>query len=53
VLMLQNLKLDLLKFRSTGLGSSIEESTSAKQEARALSREIGHVVEAAEELRKL
>ena len=52
-LMLQNLKLDLLKFRSTGLGSSIEESTSATQEARALSREIGHVVEAAEELRKL
>ena len=53
VLMLQNLKLDLLKFRSTGLGSSIDESTSATQEARALSREIGHVVEAAEELRKL
>jgi len=53
VLMLQNLKLDLLKFRSTGLGSSIEESTSATQEARALSREIGHVVQAAEELRKL
>jgi serine/threonine-protein kinase len=52
-LMLQNLKLDLLKFRSTGLGTSIEESTSATQEARALSREIGHVVEAAEELKKL
>ncbi|MFI5229412.1 MAG: protein kinase [Gemmatimonadales bacterium] len=52
-LMLQNLKLDLLKFRSTGLGTSIEESTSATQEARALSREIGHVVQAAEELRKL
>jgi serine/threonine-protein kinase len=52
-LMLQNLKFDMLKFRSTGLGSQFEESTSATQEARALSREIGHVVEAAEELKKL
>jgi serine/threonine-protein kinase len=52
-LMLQNLKLDMLKFRSSGLGSAIEDQTSATQEARALSREIGHVVQAAEELRKL
>jgi len=53
VLMLQNLKLDMLKFRSSGIGSAIEDQTSATQEARALSRDIGHVVEAAEELRKL
>jgi 2-polyprenyl-6-methoxyphenol hydroxylase-like FAD-dependent oxidoreductase len=53
VLMLQNLKLDMLKFRSSGIGSVIEDQTSATQEARALSRDIGHVVEAAEELRKL
>jgi serine/threonine-protein kinase len=52
-LMLQNLKLDLLKLRSSGIGSAIEDSTSATQEARALSREIGHVVQAAEEMRKL
>jgi serine/threonine-protein kinase len=52
-LMLQNLKLDLLKFRSSGIGSAIEDQTSATQEARALSREIGHVVQAAEDLRKL
>ena len=52
-LMLQNLKLDLLKFRSSGFGSQIEDNTSATQEARALSRDIGHAVEAAEELRKL
>ncbi len=52
-LMLQNLKLDLLKFRSSGLGSALEDSTSATQEARALSREIGHVVQAAEELKNL
>ncbi len=52
-LMLQNLKLDLLKFRSSGIGSEIEDSTSMTQEARALSREIGSAVEAAEELRKM
>ena len=42
--MLQNLKLDMLKFRSSGIGSAIEDQTSATQEARALSRDIGHVV---------
>lgn len=52
-LMLQNLKLDLLKFRSSGIGSAIEDQTSATQEARALSRDIGHVVQAAEDLKKL
>jgi serine/threonine-protein kinase len=52
-LMLQNLKLDLLKLRSAGLGTEIEMQSSATQEARALSREIGHVVQAAEDLRKL
>jgi serine/threonine-protein kinase len=52
-LMLQNLKLDLLKFRSSGIGSAIEDQTSATQEARALSREIGHVVQAAEDLKRL
>lgn len=52
-LMLQNLKLDMLKLRSSGLGTEIQAQSSATQEARALSREIGHVVQAAEELRKI
>jgi serine/threonine protein kinase len=52
-LMLQNLKLDMLKLRSSGLGTEIDSQSSATQEARALSREIGHVVQAAEELRKI
>jgi serine/threonine protein kinase len=52
-LMLQNLKFDLLKFRSSGLGSAIEDNTSATQEVRALSREIGLLVEASEDLKKL
>ena len=52
-LMLQNLKLDLLKLRSAGLGSAIEDSQSATQEARALSREIGLIVQASDDLKKL
>jgi serine/threonine-protein kinase len=52
-LMLQNLKLDMLKLRSSGLGGEIENQSTATQEARALSREIGHVVQAAEDLRKI
>jgi len=52
-LMLQNLKLDLLKLRSSGIGSAIEDVTSATQEARALSREIGLLVEASEDLKKI
>jgi len=52
-LMLQNLKLDLLKFRSSGIGSAIEDQTTATQEARALSREIGLLVDASDDLKKL
>ena len=52
-LALQNLRLDLLKLRSSGLGSAMSDVTNATQEARALSREIGHAVDAAKEVRRL
>ena len=52
-LLLQNLALDLLKVRSSGLESALGGITSATQEARALSREIGYVLNAADELRGL
>jgi hypothetical protein len=52
-LLLQNLALDLLKVRSSGLDSALGGITSATQEARALSREIGYVLDAADELRGL
>jgi hypothetical protein len=52
-LALQNLKYDLLKIRSSGVQSAIGDVNSATVEARALSREIGHVLEAADELRKI
>jgi serine/threonine-protein kinase len=52
-LALQNLRLDLLKLRSSGLGSAMSDVTNATQEARALSREIGHAVDAANEVRRM
>ena len=52
-LLLQNLSLDLLKMRSSGLQSALNDVTSVTQEARALSREIGYVLAAADELREI
>ena len=52
-LLLQNLKLDLIRMRSSGLQSGLANVNSATQEARALSREIGYVLAAADELRDI
>ena len=52
-LLLQNLSLDMLKVRSSGLDSALDGVTSVTQEARALSREIGYALDAAAELREL
>ena len=52
-LALQNLRLDLLKLRSSGLESAMADVTSATQEARALSREIGNAVDAVREVHRL
>jgi serine/threonine-protein kinase len=52
-LILQNIRFDLLRLRSAGVQSAIDDVTSATQEARALSREIGHVLNAAEELKTI
>ena len=50
---LGNLRLDLVKLRSSGVGAVLEDVTTATREARALSREIGHVLEAADEVRRV
>jgi len=52
-LALDNLKLDLVRFRSAGVSSALEDVTSATREARAVSRDIGHLLDAQDELRKL
>lgn len=52
-LALQNLRLDLLKLRSSGLGSAMSDVTNATQQARALSRDIGYAVDAVRDVRDL
>ena len=53
VLMLGNLRLDMVKLRTSGLHSGLQDVSSATQEVRALSREIGLMLEAAEEARSI
>jgi serine/threonine protein kinase len=48
---LQTLALDLVRYRAAGVESALTGVTSATQQATALSREIGYVLSAAEELR--
>jgi serine/threonine-protein kinase len=50
---LENLKLDLVRFRSAGVSSALEDVTSATREARAVSRDIGHMLDAQDEVRRL
>jgi hypothetical protein len=50
---LANLRLDLLKLRSSGVQASIDELAEATQEARALSRDIGIALDAAADLKAL
>ncbi|MEA3245911.1 MAG: protein kinase [Gemmatimonadota bacterium] len=52
-LLLQTMKLDLLRLRSSGIEARIADSTLGTQEARAVATDIERVVEAANEVRKL
>ena len=52
-LALENIRLDLIKLRSSGLQAALSDVSMATQEARALSREIGAVLDAAAEVRAL
>jgi serine/threonine-protein kinase len=52
-LALGNLRLDLIKFRSSGGPAALSDVSTATQEARALSRDIGAMLDAAAEVRGL
>lgn len=52
-LLLQTMKLDLLRLRSSGVESTIADSTLGTQEARAVAVDIERLVDAANEVRKL
>ena len=50
---LRSLRLDLVKLRTIGVNAAAEDVTSATQAARAVSRELGYVLDAAQESRRL
>jgi len=50
---LRSLRFDIVKLRTLGVDASVNDITSATQEARALSRDLGYVLDAAEESRRL
>ncbi|HKH90291.1 MAG TPA: serine/threonine-protein kinase [Gemmatimonadaceae bacterium] len=52
-LALENLRIDLLKLRASGLEAGLSDVTSATQEARALSHDIGVALHAVAEVREL
>jgi hypothetical protein len=52
-LALGNLRLDLIKFQSSGLQSALSDVSTATQEARALSRDIEVLLDAAAEIKSL
>jgi serine/threonine-protein kinase len=53
ILAMQNVRFDLLRLRSAGVDAVLGDLTQATQQARALSRDVDHVIEAAGEIREV
>jgi hypothetical protein len=51
ILAMQNVRFDLLRLRSAGINAVLGDLTQATQQARALSRDVDHAIEAAGEVR--
>jgi serine/threonine-protein kinase len=52
VLAMQNVRFDLLRLRSAGVAVVLDDLTRATQQARALSRDVDHVIAAAGEIKE-
>ncbi|MGQ0702733.1 MAG: protein kinase domain-containing protein [Gemmatimonadales bacterium] len=52
VLAMQNLRFDMLRLKSAGVGAVLGDLTSATQQARAISRDVDHAIAAAGEVRE-
>ncbi|HMA42389.1 MAG TPA: protein kinase [Gemmatimonadales bacterium] len=52
VLAMQTMRFDLLRLKSAGVAAVLGDLTQATQQARALSRDVDHVIEAAGEIRQ-
>src|SRR5437870_2228700 len=53
VLAMQNVRFDLLRLRSAGVAAALDDLTRATQQARALSRDVDHVIAAAGEIKNV
>jgi serine/threonine-protein kinase len=53
VLAMQNVRLDLMRLRQSGVGAVLGNLTQATQQARALSRDVDHAIDAATEIKEL
>jgi serine/threonine protein kinase len=53
IIQMQNVRFDLLRLRSAGVGEALGDLTQATQQARALSRDVDAVIDAAGEVRRL
>ena len=51
VLAMQNVRFDLLRLRSAGVAAALDDLTRATQQARALARDVDHVIAAAGEVK--
>jgi serine/threonine-protein kinase len=49
---MQNVRFDLLRLKAAGVAAVLSDLTHATQQARALSREVDHVIAAAGEIRE-
>jgi len=52
VLAMQTMRFDLLRLKSAGVAAVLGDLTHATQQARALSRDVDHAIEAAGEIRE-
>jgi serine/threonine-protein kinase len=52
VLAMQNMRFDLLRLRTAGVGAVLGDLTQATQQARAISRDVDHAIAAASEVRE-
>jgi hypothetical protein len=52
VLAMKDMRFDLIRLRSAGVGAMLNDLTQATQQARAISRDVDHAIAAASEVRE-
>jgi serine/threonine-protein kinase len=52
MLAMQNMRFDMLRLKSAGIGAVLSDITQATQQARAISRDVDHAIAAASEVRE-